>query len=511
MLLNEFLEQSARRYPDKTALITKNGRYSYREIDEMANRIANALISGGLEKGERAAVFMDNSLEAVVSIFGILKAGGIFLMVNPTTKARKLAYILGNCGAAVILSSTQKLAVVSETAGGIKSLKGIYLSGKDLPLNGISKNTVSFDEILTKGESSRPPCRSIDVDLASIIYTSGSTGVPKGVMMTHFSMVSAANSITHYLENRADDVILNVLPLSFDYGLYQVLMGFKTGATVILEKAFLYPSSATDIIQKERVTGFPIVPTISAILLQMEDMKKKSFDSLRYISSTGAVLPLAHIAGLRQLFPKARIYSMYGLTECKRISYLPPEQLDIRPMSVGKGMPNEEVYIVDQDGNRVGPGVVGELVVRGAHIMKGYWGMPEATAKRLKPGPYPGEMVLHTGDLFKMDEEGYLYFVSRTDDIIKCRGEKVSPREIEEVLCRIPGVAEASVIGVPDPVLGQAAKAFIVTSSGISLSSNDVLQFCSLNLEDYMIPKYVEFRDKFQKSENGKIDKEGLK
>jgi len=243
----------------------------------------------------------------------------------------------------------------------------------------------------------------------------------------------------------------------------------------------------------------------------MEDMKKKSFDSLRYISSTGAVLPLAHIAGLRQLFPKARIYSMYGLTECKRISYLPPEQLDIRPMSVGKGMPNEEVYIVDQDGNRVGPGVVGELVVRGAHIMKGYWGMPEATAKRLKPGPYPGEMVLHTGDLFKMDEEGYLYFVSRTDDIIKCRGEKVSPREIEEVLCRIPGVAEASVIGVPDPVLGQAAKAFIVTSSGISLSSNDVLQFCSLNLEDYMIPKYVEFRDKLQKSENGKIDKEGLK
>lgn len=507
MLLNKFLEQSAKLYPDKIALVTKDGRYSYREIDEMSNRIANALISGGIKKGDRAAVFMDNSVDAVVSIFGILKAGCVFLMVNPTTKTGKLAYILGNCEAAVIISSIDKLAVVSEASERVKSLEWIYLSGKDIPLNGSSKNTLAFEEIFTKGDSSEPSCRAIDVDLASIIYTSGSTGLPKGVMMTHHNMVSAANSITQYLENTPDDVILNVLPLSFDYGLYQVLMGFKMGATVILEKTFLYPYKVIDTILKERVTGFPIVPTISAILLQMEDIKKNNFEHLRYISNTAAALPVAHIQKLREFFPKTKIYSMYGLTECKRVSYLPPDQLDVRPGSVGKGMPNEEVYIVGESGERVGSGVVGELIVRGSNVMKGYWELPEETAKKLKPGRYPGEMVLHTGDLFKMDEEGYLYFVARKDDIIKSRGEKVSPKEIENVLYEIDGVIETAVVGVKDDVLGEAIKAFVVLKNGLNLTEKDIIRFCSQHLEDFMVPKYIEFRKELPKTSTGKINK----
>ena len=511
MLVNHFLENSAVKHPDKIALITKEGRYSYREVDQMANKIAHALIAEGVEKGDRVAIFLDNSLDAVVSLFGALKTGGIFLMINPTTKTEKLTYILNNCRAAAFIGSQGKLPVISEACNNTPSLRNVFLTGDNrLSHHELHKKSFYLSEILSSSNGHQPVLRTIDADLATIIYTSGSTGNPKGVMMAHFNMVSAANSITTYLENVPDDIILNVLPISFDYGLYQILMGFKMGSTVVLEKSFLYPYKVIDIILKEKVTGFPIVPTISAILLQMEDIKKHNFEHLRYISNTAAALPVAHIQKLREFFPKTTIYSMYGLTECKRVSYLPPDQLDIRPTSVGKGMPNEEVYIVDDDGNRVVPGVVGELVVRGSNVMRGYWEMPEETVKRLRPGQYPGEMVLYTGDLFRMDEEGYLYFVSRKDDIIKSRGEKVSPREIENALYEIDDVLEAAVVGVEDTVLGQAIKAFVVLKEGSQLKEKDILRFCSQHLEDFMVPKYVEFRNTLPKTDTGKIKKTGL-
>lgn len=511
MLVNHFLENSAVKHPDKIALITKQGRYSYGEVDQMANKIAHALIAEGVEKGDRVAIFLDNSLDAVVSLFGVLKSGGIFLMINPTTKTEKLTYILNNCRAAACIGSQGKLTVISEACNNTPSLRNAFLTGDNrLSHHELHKKSFYLSEILSSSNGHQPVLRTIDADLATIIYTSGSTGNPKGVMMAHFNMVSAANSITTYLENVPDDIILNVLPISFDYGLYQILMGFKMGATVVLEKSFLYPYKVIDIILKEKVTGFPIVPTISAILLQMEDIKKHNFERLRYISNTAAALPVAHIQKLREFFPTTTIYSMYGLTECKRVSYLPPDQLDSRPTSVGKGMPNEEVYIVDEDGSRVGPGVVGELVVRGSNVMRGYWEMPEETAKRLRPGQYPGEMVLYTGDLFRMDEEGYLYFVSRKDDIIKSRGEKVSPKEIENVLYEIDDVVEAAVVGIEDTVLGQAIKAFVVLKEGSQLKEKDVIRFCAQHLEDFMVPKYVEFRNTLPKTDTGKIKKTGL-
>jgi acyl-CoA synthetase (AMP-forming)/AMP-acid ligase II len=361
-----------------------------------------------------------------------------------------------------------------------------------------------------EGQSGRRPARrNIDIDLAALIYTSGSTGRPKGVMVTHLNVVSAATSITTYLENMANDIILNVLPLSFDYGLYQLLMAFKIGGTLVLEQSFTYPRAVLETIARERVTGLPIVPTICSILLQM-DLKSYSFPDLRYITNTAAALPVEHIRKLREAFPQVKIYSMYGLTECKRVSYLPPDQLDIRPGSVGRGMPNEEVYVVGEDGNRVGPGVVGELVVRGANVMKGYWELPEETDKVLRPGPFPNEQVLYTGDLFRTDDEGYLYMVGRKDDIIKTRGEKVSPREVEDVLYSHPKIAEAAVVGVPDSVLGNAICAFVSLKPGATLTELDVRGFCVDRLEDFMVPKIVQFRDSLPKSANGKIAKKEL-
>jgi long-chain acyl-CoA synthetase len=507
--VEEFLEESARRYPDKTAVVCRDRRPTYGEIEKQSNRLAHGLIRAGVRRGDRVAVYMDNSVEAVLSIFAVLKAGAVFLVVNPTTKTDKLAYVLANCRATALLTDARKLAGMDELWGQVPDLQAVVVSGAETcgPARRGAR-LLSLEGTLEDHDlpAQPPPKVGIDIDLAALIYTSGSTGKPKGVMLTHLNIVSAATSITTYLESEAADIVLNVLPLSFDYGLYQVLMAFKVGATVVLERSFAYPYSVVETLIREGVTGFPIVPTMSAVLLQL-DLEKYDFGRLRYITNTAAALPTHHIQRLRRLFPNVKLYSMYGLTECKRVSYLPPDQLDARPGSVGRGMPNEEVYIVDEKGRRVGPGVIGELVVRGSNVMKGYWERPEDTDQRLKPGPLPGERVLYTGDFFKMDEEGYLYFVGRKDDIIKTRGEKVSPREVEDVLYSLDGVAEAAVIGVPDPVLGHAIKAIVTLREGARLTEQDVRRHCAGHLEDFALPKAIEFRDALPKTASGKISK----
>ncbi|MBC8184865.1 AMP-binding protein [candidate division KSB1 bacterium] len=508
MLVNDFLQNSAKKFPKKEALIFKNRRLTYQEINKYANQLANALIDSGIERGDRVAIYMPNSVEVVISIFAVLKAGGVFIVINHSTKTDKLKYILNNSGA--------KAFVCSSFVNNI-----LFSSKKTLPLKMVISNDTSlgkkheiehftFKHVFDNYPATQPDNQNIDVDLAALIYTSGSTGLPKGVMMTHSNIISAATSITQYLENTCDDIIINTLPLSFDYGLYQMLMAFKMGATLILEHSFSYPFAIIDKILKEKVTGFPIVPTMAVLLLQLESLKDFDFSHLRYISNTAAHLPSIHIKKLREIFPKTKIYCMYGLTECKRVSYLPPDQIDVRPNSVGKGMPNEEVYLVNEKGERIGAGEVGELVVRGSNVMKGYWGLPKETDEMLKPGLFPGEKALYTGDLFKMDEEGYLYFISRKDDIIKTKGEKVSPKEVENVIYKMGGISEVAVIGTDDEILGQAIKAFVVSSNGRAFSEKEIKKYCSKNLEDFMVPSMVEFRSSLPKTTSGKIKKAEL-
>jgi acyl-CoA synthetase (AMP-forming)/AMP-acid ligase II len=244
--------------------------------------------------------------------------------------------------------------------------------------------------------------------------------------------------------------------------------------------------------------------------MALKSLQQFDLSSLRMITNTAAALSETHIQRLRGLFPQAKLFSMYGLTECKRVTYLPPEQLDIRPTSVGRGMPNEEVWLVDDEGRRLPNGSTGELVIRGSHVMRGYWERPDETARRLKPGPLPGEMVLYSGDLFRTDEEGWLYFVARRDDIIKTRGEKVSPREVENAIQSLPGVLEVAVIGVDDELLGQAIKAFITLEPGVHVTDRDVKQHCLTRLEAFMAPKYIQFVDALPKTDTGKIKKTGL-
>jgi amino acid adenylation domain-containing protein len=484
--VERFLWNAAQRFPDKAAIVSGDARLTYAELASRAAGLARELKRLGLRRGERVVILLQNSPEAVISVFGTLAAGGVFSLINPSTKAEKLAYILNNARASAIITEPRLAAVANEAASRAPSV------------------TMQLVTPLELEDGARPE-GGIDLDLAMIIYTSGSTGFPKGVMMTHANIVAAATSITTYLESRADDVVLSVLPMAFDYGLYQALMCAKLGATLVLEKSFTYPAVVLERLRAEKVTGFPLVPTLAAMLLQMKQLQPGMFPDLRYLTNTAAALPPAHILRLSELFPQARLYSMYGVTECKRCTYLPPEQLATRPASVGRPIPGSEAWIVDEAGERVPPGTVGELVIRGAHVMKGYWENEEATRHALRAGPYPWENVLHTGDLFRADEEGYLYFVARKDDIIKTRGEKVSPREVENCLYELAGVREAAVIGVPDPLLGNAVKAVLAVDPESRLNEREVIRHCAARLEDFMVPKHVEFRGELPKSENGKI------
>ncbi|HEC35352.1 MAG TPA: AMP-dependent synthetase [Anaerolineae bacterium] len=511
MLVHHFLQRSAEQFPTKPALVCGDRRLTYAQIEEQTNRVANGLLTLGMQRGERLAVWLPNSVEAVIAIFAILKAGGVFTVINSTTKPTKLTYILNNCAASGLFAPARQREQVIHLLKSVPSLRFAVLCGKgsEHPVSAPT-NVVPFPHLLGAFPPAHPSCPSIDVDLACLIYTSGSTGEPKGVMSTHANVVFAASSIIRYLENTPEDIVINVLPLSFDYGLYQLLMAFKFGGTLVLERSFAYPAAVLRRIEQERVTGFPGVPTLFAMLLQM-DLTRFNLSSLRYLTNTAAALPVEHIRRLRDAFPWARLYSMYGLTECKRTLYLPPEELDRRPGSVGIPIPGTEVWIEDEAGNRLGPGEVGELVVRGSHVMQGYWGDPGETARRYRPGRYPAERLLYTGDLFRMDEEGFLYFVARKDDIIKSRGEKVAPKEVANVLYRLPGVIEVAVIGVSDELLGQAIKAFIVCADGHNLREQDVRRHCARHLEDFMIPRYVEFRTSLPKTPSGKIQKSALR
>ncbi len=506
MLVQDFLQNSARNRPNKTALVCGRDRYTYVQLDRMANRLANSLRDHGVRRGHRVCIYLGNSMPAVVAVFAILKVGAVFVPVNRATKLDKFLFILTNCSATALITDARAFSQGLEARLQMQSPapQCVVVGGKT-PSVGRNGHTpaLDFDLIQASGSDAPPPAQNIDLDLACLIYTSGTTGESKGVMCDHNNVVFVTQAIVEYLENCEEDVILSVLPLAFSYGLYQLTATFCTGATLVLEDSFAFPAVILQKMADHHITGFAGVPTIYSILLGM-DLRPFDLSALRYLTNAAAGLPVEHVKRLRQVLPRVKLYLMHGLTEVARTMYLPPHQTDRRPASSGIAMPGTELWVEDEEGRRLPSGEVGELVVRGRHVMRGYWMDPELTAQRFRPGPLAGERICYSGDLFRMDEEGYFYFVSRKDDIIKSRGEKIAPREVENVLYTIPGVQDAAVIGVPDPILGQTVKAFIVAPSG-NLTQADVISHCKSRLEEVMVPRQVEFRNELPKTPSGKI------
>jgi amino acid adenylation domain-containing protein len=512
--LHDYLVDAAQRLPDKVALVCQRGRLTYGNIETESNRLANALVRQGVKRGDRVIILADNTAESVTAFWAALKANAVACPVSPLVKGPKLAALLEDCTPSALLGASGHLPLLAAAAALRPLPAAVIVAGQGgaAGLRDFSPQARGWDETIEGEDGETAPARAnIDVDLASIIYTSGSTGMPKGIMLTHRNMLTAATSITTYLENREDEVILNALPLSFDYGLYQAIMACQAGARLVLERSFAFPTQVLRSMVAEGTTGFPGVPTMFATLAAMKGLEQYDFSSLRYVTNTAAAISEGLVSFVRRAFPSARFYSMYGLTECKRCSYLPPEDLDRKPGSVGIAIPNTELWIEDEQGRRAAPNVAGQLVVRGATVMKGYWNSPEATARRLRPGPLPGEQVLATGDLCFQDEDGYLYFVSRMDEVIKTRGEKVAPAEVERALLDIPGVREAAVIGIPDTILGQAIKAFVVQEPGGLLTAKAIQLECQARLEPHMVPTIVEFLEELPKTTSLKTSKQDLR
>lgn len=521
-LLHDFLRASAARLPDKIALVCGEQRVSFGALQARVQHLAAHLHACGVARGERVALYLDNSPEMVVAIHAVLQLGAVFMPINPLTKGDKLAYVLRDSGAVALLSQANLMADCRTALGPDTPVRSCVLAHWAPDAEGVApfgagvqahpwpECRAALGAVSEDAGGNAWPDPLIDQDLAAIIYTSGSTGRPKGVMLSHLNLISAVNAVAEYLGLTENDVIASALPLAFGYGLNQVLLGCKLGARVVLEPSFAFPVKVLQTLERERATVFPGVPTMYALLTNLKTLPHHDLSSLRVLTNAAAALSTEHIARLRALLPGARLYSMYGQTECTRISYLPPDQLDIRPTSVGRGMPNQECWLIDAEGRRLPHGCSGELVVRGSHVMRGYWRQPEETARRLLPGPLPGEFVLRTGDLFRTDAQGWLYFEARQDDIIKTRGEKVSPREVEDVIYALDAVLEAAVVGVPDALLGQSVKAFVVLKDGAALSEREIIRHCLNKLENYMAPKHVEFVDALPKTLSGKIKKTEL-
>jgi long-chain acyl-CoA synthetase len=494
------------KFADKAAVVVEGKPYTYAELRDAVVQLASALRARGVQRGDRVAIYMDNTWPCVVSLYATLAAGGVFLIVNPQTKADKLKFILDDSEAKVLLTDGHLAHEFVPVLGENTHLAAVIASGT-LPEG---CDIVAFDDALREGASTLENPGTIPLDLAALIYTSGSTGNPKGVMQTHQSMVFAGGSLIEYIRLSSSDVILVMLPLAFDYGLYQLLMAIRLGATLVIERSFTYPAQVFQRMEQFGVTVFPGVPTVYALVLSAHARSPLSFPNVTRVTNTAAALPDDFVTRLHEVFPNALIYKMYGLTECKRVSYLEPELADSKPGSVGKAIPGTEIYLLNPDGAPTPPGETGILYVRGPHVMLGYWKRPDLTDHMLKPGKYPGERVLCTQDYFRMDAEGFLYFVGRTDDIIKTRGEKVSPVEVENAMHGIAGIREVAVIGVPDEVLGQAIRAYVVLQPGATLTDKQIRVLSAQRLENFMVPKDIVIVDDLPKTTTGKVSKKLL-
>ncbi|MFZ2853193.1 MAG: AMP-binding protein [Rhodocyclaceae bacterium] len=505
-LLQDSLQRTARSSPDKVAIVSGADRISYGELWQHSVQIANVLKARGVIRGDRVAIYLENTWQCAASVFGAVLADAAFVLINAQTKSDKLAYILKDSGARILLAESALLRFVQPALAQIESLPYLLVAGA-MPAGAPGE---SLQTALIGAGVDVPATSNIALDLAALIYTSGSTGDPKGVMHSHQSMRFALESVVEYLKLGGEDRIICMLPLSFGYGLYQLLMAVQVGATLVLERSFIYQALIFSLLESERITVFPSVPTVYSMLLAADEKSPLRFPHVRKVTNAGAALPASFNQRLQAIFPRAELYRMYGLTECKRVCYLEPALVNQKPDSVGKAIPGTETLLLDDEGKPVAPGQPGKLYVRGPHVMLGYWQQPDKTAQMFHRSTTQGAPMLCTQDYFTADKDGYLYFFGRSDNIIKSRGEKVSPVEVEAVLYSLPGVREAVVFGVPDPLLGQAIQAVVSLKEGTDLDEKKIRQLCASRLENYMVPTNILLLPELPKSANGKIDNKAL-
>jgi acyl-CoA ligase (AMP-forming) (exosortase A-associated) len=513
-LLHHLVDATARRNPSLPAVASRGRWLDYATLSLRIEQAARAFAALGLKRGERLGIYLEKRLETVIAMFGAAAAGCVFVPINPILKPRQVAYIMRDCNLRILVTSGQRAGELGDALASCPDLRSVVLvdGGTAVAISG-GVAVTQWDEIMAAA-GDRPLGRVIDTDMAAILYTSGSTGNPKGVVLSHRNMVAGARSVSHYLENTPEDRILSVLPLSFDAGLSQLTTAFAIGAGVVLLNYLL----ARDVIRtcaEERITGLTGVPPLWIQLAELE-WPETARQSMRYIANTGGHMPLATLRALRKALPRTKPYLMYGLTEAFRSTYLDPAEVDRRPDSIGKAIPNAEILVVRADGSLCEADEPGELVHRGALVSLGYWNDSERTAERFKPAPGQPkaiclpEIAVWSGDIVRRDSEGFLYFIGRRDEMIKTSGYRVSPTEIEEVVYSTGLVGAAAAIGVPHPKLGQGIIVVATAPVGGRLESDKLLTACRRDMPQYMVPLRIEERAALPRNPNGKIDRKAL-
>ena len=513
-LLHELVRNAAQRVPTRPAVAYRGQVLDYAGLWQRVEQAARGLAALGLRRGERLGIYLEKRLETVVAMLAAAAAGCVFVPINPLLKPRQVGYILRDCNVRMLVTSRPRIADLVEEIAQCPDLAAVISvdDGGAEPAR-IGPTLLGWQEAISATGAGKPG-RVIDVDMVAILYTSGSTGNPKGVVLSHRNMVAGARSVSQYLENTSDDRILSVLPLSFDAGLSQLTTAFAVGAKVVLLNYLL----ARDVVRacaEEQITGMTGVPPLW-IQLAEADWSEAARRPLRYFANTGGHMPRTTLDRLRGIFPQAKPYLMYGLTEAFRSTYLDPAEVDRRPDSIGKAIPNAEILVVRPDGGLCGPDEPGELVHRGALVALGYWNDAERTALRFRPAPgQPSgiplpEIAVWSGDLVRRDAEGFLYFVGRLDDMIKTSGYRVSPTEVEEVVYSSGLVGAAVALGLPHPSLGQGIVVVATPPAGGALDVSALTAACRRSLPQYMVPLLIAERVQLPRNPNGKIDRKAL-
>lgn len=517
-LIHQFITRSAQVAPDSPALLFKDQSFSYSQLQNQVKAVADALLGLGIGPGERVAVYLPKQPETVFSLFGAAAAGACFVPINPLLKPRQLAHILPHCNVRILITSGPRLDSMLEVLNACPDLHTIVLVEDQVPdrSSTLTQKLLSFRELCLSSSDSPAPHRRIDTDMTAILYTSGSTGNPKGVVLSHRNMVAGAVSVASYLGNSCDDRLLAVLPLSFDAGLSQLTTAFSVGASVVLMD-YLLPRDVLRAVARYRVTGLAAVPPLWNQLKDL-DWPVQAVQSLRYITNTGGAMPVSTTRSLQETLPDTLIFLMYGLTEAFRSTYLPPDQINVRPESMGKAIPNAEILVINDSGRECGPNEPGELVHRGALVSLGYWNDPEKTAERFKPCPVQPpeipntELAVWSGDQVMKDAEGYLYFISRKDEMIKTSGYRVSPTEVEEIAYASGLVAGAAALGLTHTALGQGILLVVTPSGEVTDTALEeaVLAYCRQELPNFMVPTAIIAHSALPHNQNGKIDRRTL-
>jgi acyl-CoA ligase (AMP-forming) (exosortase A-associated) len=515
-LIHHMLRTSASRYPEKEALVHGDRRLTYEQVAARVRAFASSLRSAGIGAGERIGIYLEPSVAQVISIFGVSQAGAIFVPINAVLFPEQVKHICRDCGITALITSGKKFESLSALIDEIESLRFLVIVADG---EKIQSTIPAYDFDTTTDLQTAAQCedRAIGKDLAAILYTSGSTGKPKGVMLSHANVMAGASIVSDYLGITSGERILAVLPFSFDAGLNQLMTALQQGATLVLIN-FVFAKQIVETLVKEQITGLAGVPTVWSLLAQPSSTLQKNIPpALRYITNTGGAMPQSVLKTLRAALPDTKIFLMYGLTEAFRSTYLPPEELDRRPTSMGKAIPDTEILVLNEDGRRCKPGEVGQLVHRGPTVSMGYWGNPEATNRVLKPNPLlPPEIgdverICYSGDLVKMDDDGFLYYVGRRDAMIKSSGFRISPTEVEEVVFQTGTVRHAAAIGVPDELVGQAVKVFVVPRDGEAVDTTLLSTFCEDRLPRYMVPRFFEVLEALPLTSSGKVDYPALR